>query len=60
MLNTDVPRAVKAKYWQWIDDALLKRVLDEQRELYDAVVQQVRATIEDASERSQNGGGDAG
>jgi hypothetical protein len=60
LLNTPVPRAVKARYWQWFDDALLKRIQEEQRELYDALVQQVRATIIDASERGQNGDGDAG
>ena len=60
LLNTPTPRAVKVRYWQWFDDALLKRVQEEQRELYDALVQQVRATIIDASERGQDGGGDAG
>ena len=60
MMNTVVPRGVKVRYWQWLDDALLNRVRDEHRELYDEVVQQVRAMIDDASERSQNGDGDAG
>jgi hypothetical protein len=60
LLNTPVPRVVKVKYWQWFDDALLKRVQEEQRELYDALVQQVRATIIEASERTRNGDGDAG
>jgi hypothetical protein len=60
MLSTSVPLGVKAMYWRWLDDAVLKRVHDEQRELYDAIVQQVSAMISQASESSQNGDRDAG
>lgn len=58
-LDPTVPTVVKTKYWHWLDDALLKRLQEEERELYDAVVQQVRALIDDASERSRNGVGNA-
>jgi hypothetical protein len=60
MINSPAPRAAKVKYWQWFDDALLHQVRDEQRELYDAVVQQVRAVIDDAAKHSENEGVDAG
>jgi hypothetical protein len=60
LLNTPVPRAIKRKYWSWLDEALLNQVQDEQRELYAAVIQHVRALIEDAAQRDLGEDGNAG
>jgi hypothetical protein len=60
MTTTSVPMSVRVQYWKWLEDAVLKRVQDEQRELYDRVVQHIRTLMDAASEPSQNGDGDAG
>ncbi len=49
VFNKSGPPAVKVKYWKWLDEALLKRIQDEQRELYEGLVQQVRAIIVDSA-----------
>jgi hypothetical protein len=50
--NSAAPRPVKLKYWEWLDETLLKRIQDSHRELYGLIVRQARTTIDDACERS--------
>ena len=60
MLNLEVPAAVKERYWEWLNAALLARIRDEQPELYSAVVQRVTEIIDSAVTRSEAGGSSVG
>jgi hypothetical protein len=60
LLNTPVPRPIKQKYWEWLDNALLKDIQEEQRELYVEIIQQVRGLIVDAAQRGLGGASDGG
>ena len=60
LLNSPVARPIKQKYWNWLDEALLKEIQEEQRELYVAIIQHVRGLIVDATQRGSGGASDAG
>lgn len=60
LLNTPVPRPIKQKYWEWLDEALLKEIQEEQRDLYVAIIQHVRGLVVDAARRDLGEADDAG
>ena len=60
LLNSPVARPIKQKYWNWLDEALLKEIQEEQRELYVAIIQHVRGLIVGATQRGSGGASDAG
>jgi pimeloyl-ACP methyl ester carboxylesterase len=60
MITTSVPRAVKDRYWQWVEDAVLEKVKEEQPELFAEVVQHVKSIINEASKEGAGGGSDGG
>jgi hypothetical protein len=60
MMTSSVPRAVKDRYWQWVEDAVLEKVKKEQPELFAEVVQLVKLTINEASKEGADGGSDGG
>jgi hypothetical protein len=49
MLNTGVKIETKQRYWRWFESALLKRIREEQRELYADIIAQVRSAIFEAA-----------
>jgi len=55
MLSPEIQKDVKDKYWHWLDDALLKQVKEEQRDLFNSVVRYVMGIVGNAYERSQQG-----
>jgi hypothetical protein len=60
MMTTSVPRAVKDRYWQWVHDAVLERVKQEQPDLFSEVVEQMKSIINEASKEGARGGSDGG
>jgi hypothetical protein len=59
MLNTGVSFEIKQKYWQWFEETILERIREEQQDLYNDIIKQVRSTISEASQRSRDGTKDA-
>jgi hypothetical protein len=49
-----VPGAVRIRYWKWVDDALLKLVQEEQRQLYDEIIRQVRTIIDEGVAKAKS------
>jgi hypothetical protein len=60
LLNTPVPQSIKHRYWEWFDKALLTDIKEEQRELYAAIVQQVRGLVVDVAQRGMGEASDGG
>ncbi len=60
MLDFSVPMEVKVKYWQWLDDILLKGIQNQERELYRSIVQRVQELIYSTSDLRAHGESNAG
>ena len=52
MLLYGAPLSVKEKYWAWLEDALLKRIQGEDKELYTALLEQIRSVLAEAVGRN--------
>jgi len=55
MLNTGVSLEIKQKYWQWFEETVLERIREEQQDLYNDIIKQVRSIISEASQQTRDG-----
>lgn len=51
MLNADVKAETRKMYWRWFDKTILTRIREEQRELFNDIVTQVRSVILDTASK---------
>jgi hypothetical protein len=60
MLNTSASERAKLRYWTWLEETVLKRIEEEQPDFYRAAIEQIRASIREASQHLQTGGTNGG